>query len=142
MNWMILGATEYIFLRNGNVEPTEEERRDYDLSTGENLKLSLRLIHPTIGSFIFDYAGYGQHTIPSSVPDQGSDGYSVIGMLNLAYERQIFQLCLKIFRPPGSPYKSILPYSCLCSIRQAVSLPITVMIEERLFPFREARYPQ
>jgi hypothetical protein len=89
-NWVVLGASEYIHLRNGDAPPLHdgEERRNYDLGTGEGLKLYIDLSHPHIGTLLGNYTFYGLHAIPASVPEYGSPGYSIIGLVKLAIERE------------------------------------------------------
>jgi hypothetical protein len=87
MNWIILGASEYIHLWYDAPPDNGDERRNYDIGTGEGAKFYFELSHRKIGSLLVDYSYYGIHTIPESVPDQSSPGYSIIGILNLAFER-------------------------------------------------------
>jgi len=87
-DWVALGASEYAFL-SGEEGSSDEERREYDLGTGEGAKLGLELLHPRRGALILDYAFYGFHTIPASAPEEGYEGYAMIGMLSLALERAL-----------------------------------------------------
>ncbi len=92
LNWMILGSSEYYyFLTEGNTrDDVEEERRDYDLSTGENLKFSLSVGNKRMGTFGIVYIFNGMHTIAGSVPEGGSAGFTLIGLAGLSYEHQLF----------------------------------------------------
>lgn len=90
-NWVVLGANDYVYLR---VEPERvnqagEERRDYDLGTGLGLKFSTGLSFSEKAFIEIGYSGYGMRTIPASVPDGGSDGYTLIGIGSLQFEQNI-----------------------------------------------------
>lgn len=88
LNWIILGASEYIYLWYDTPPDNGDERRNYDLGTGEGVKFYFEVSHKKIGSLLIDYSYYGLHTIADSVPDYGSAGYSIIGILDLAFERR------------------------------------------------------
>lgn len=91
LNWLMLGGTEYYKFMNGSIpKPVSgEERRDYDLCTGENIKVALTLSHEDFGKLSLAGMFSGMHTIDDAVPDEGSDGFTSIVMLNLAYEHHI-----------------------------------------------------
>jgi hypothetical protein len=88
-NWVVLGASDFIYLRLAETPSAEEERRDYDLGTGEGVKVSFELHFPSIGLLSLSYSGYGLHTIGGSVPDGGSPGYTLLGIGTLRLERPI-----------------------------------------------------
>lgn len=88
MNWILLGASEYLHLWYDAPPDNGIERRDYDLGSGEGVKLYFELSHRRIGSILVNYSYYGIHTIAESVPEYGSTGYSIIGILDMAFERQ------------------------------------------------------
>ena len=88
LNWILIGASEYLHLWYDAPDDNGTERRNYDLGTGEGLKFSFEVSRRSIGSFLINYYYYGIHTIPESVPEYGSTGYSIIGILDLAFERQ------------------------------------------------------
>ena len=91
LNWVVLGASEYIYLQNGSVpEPANgDERRTYDLSTGEGIKIYLEIGRRELGTLLVNYSVYGLHTIPTSIPEYGSPGYSIIGLLEVSVEREL-----------------------------------------------------
>jgi len=91
VNWVVLGASDYVYLRSGPgaVNATGQERRDYDLGTGAGIKLSAGYTFPKGTEIGINYAGYGIKTIPASVPDGGSEGYAVLGSGNLQVERPV-----------------------------------------------------
>jgi hypothetical protein len=90
LNWIILGASEYIHLWYDAPSDNGDERRNYDLGTGEGGKFYFEGSHNKIGSLLIDYSYYGLHTIADSVPDYGSTGYSIIEILDIAFERRFF----------------------------------------------------
>jgi hypothetical protein len=92
-NWVVLGGSEYIYVWYDHKPYQDDniEHRQYDLSTGENLKLYITIGSPRWGEFLFNAQLYGLHTIPASVPEQGSTGNSLIGVFDLAYERRLFK---------------------------------------------------
>jgi len=85
-SWVMLGASEYSFFAEGD---PDRVLREYDLGSGEGLKLELNLAQRRMGEIAIDYAVYGLHTIPSSEPNDAFEGYTIIGMLSLAYEHAI-----------------------------------------------------
>lgn len=90
LNWVLLGASEYIYLHNSSspLPANGEERRNYDLATGEGIKVYLDISHKKIGSLLVEYSVYGLHTISTSVPEYGSPGYSIIGLLDICLEKE------------------------------------------------------
>ncbi|WP_158084264.1 DUF3943 domain-containing protein [Marispirochaeta aestuarii] len=88
LNWILLGASEYLHLWYDAPPENGTERRNYDLGTGEGVKFYFEVSHGTIGSILVNYSYYGIHTIPESVPEYGSTGYSIIGILDMAFERR------------------------------------------------------
>jgi hypothetical protein len=92
-NWVVLGGSEYIYVWYDHAPYQDDtlEHRDYDLSAGENLKLYVSIGSPQWGEFLLNAQLYGLHTIPASVPEQGSTGSSIIGIFDLAYERHLFK---------------------------------------------------
>ncbi|ULQ60260.1 DUF3943 domain-containing protein [Brucepastera parasyntrophica] len=90
-NWIIMSANDYFYLRDGSFPDPDPrvERRDYDLGTGEGFKFSLHFSQPVFGTIGFTFMFYGLHTIPASVPDYGSEGYTIINISNLSYEHLI-----------------------------------------------------
>jgi len=88
LNWIFLGASEYLHLWYDAPPENGDERRNYDLGSGEGVKFYFELSHRTIGSILINYSYYGIHTIAESVPEFGSTGYSITGILDMAFERQ------------------------------------------------------
>ncbi len=92
LNWLTLGATDYYYFASGEIAKPEsgEERRDYDLGTGENIKCSLAYSQPFLGTFSASYIFIGLHTFASSVPKEGSEGFTMIGIWDLSYEHRLW----------------------------------------------------
>lgn len=93
LNWLILGSSDYYYFVSGEIEEPQngEERRNYDLGTGGNTKLMLGYANPLIGSLGFSYVFSAMKTIPGSVPDEGSAGYTIIGMGQGWYEHKLWR---------------------------------------------------
>ena len=91
INCVILGANNYTNLRTEDAIKTEagHKRRDYDLGTGGNLKLSLTLSLPRFGKCEVAYSGYSIHTIPASNPQFGYKGFRLINIGLFKYEYPI-----------------------------------------------------
>ncbi len=91
LNWLILGASEYYYFISEEIgkPSTGEERRDYDLSTGENLKFYLSVGNNKMGTFSFWSIFNGMHTIAGAVPEEGSPGFSLISIIGFSYEHQL-----------------------------------------------------
>jgi hypothetical protein len=89
---VVLGATDYIYLRYGDVPALgsdEEDRRNYDFGLGEAGKLALSVSKPGLGELEFRLSLYNLVTIPDAVPLYGSNGDSVIGLASLSYSLPI-----------------------------------------------------
>ncbi len=88
VNWLILGATEYYYFISEEIgkPSTGEERRDYDLSTGENIKFYISVGNKKLGTFSFWSILNGMHTIAGTVPENGSPGFSIISFTGFSYE--------------------------------------------------------
>ena len=93
LNWLMLGGTEYYKFMNGDIpKPASgEERRYYDLCTGENIKMSLAFSQERFGTFSFFGMFSGMHTIDNAVPEDGSDGFTAITMMGLSYEHKVLR---------------------------------------------------
>ena len=78
LNWLILGGTEYYRFMNGDIPmpASGEERRTYDLCTGENIKLEMILSQDGFGKLTFFGMFSGMHTIDDAIPQDGSDGFT------------------------------------------------------------------
>lgn len=90
LNWLVLGCSEYPYFINGDIpRPAHlDERRDYDMGTGENIKLSLELSHDKFGTLSLFGNASGIHTIGNAVPEEGSDGFIFVGTAGFSYERK------------------------------------------------------
>ena len=91
LNWLILGGTEYYRFMNGDIPmpASGEERRTYDLCTGENIKLEMVLSQDGFGKLSLFGMFSGMHTIDDAVPEDGSDGYTTVVLLGASYEHRI-----------------------------------------------------
>ena len=91
LNWMPLAATDSVLLRYGDATKKNYtgERRDYDMGTGVSLKCDMALLLPRAGEISLSTFLYAMKTIPASVPEDGSDGSTLINVTNLSYERSI-----------------------------------------------------
>ncbi len=91
LNWLVLGGTEYYrFMNNDIPKPANgDERREYDLCTGENIKMAMTLSQKNFGKFSLFGMFSGMHTIDDAVPDEGSDGFTAVTMLGTSYEHHI-----------------------------------------------------
>jgi hypothetical protein len=86
---VVLGATDYIYLRNEKAPPLEsdeEDRRDYDYGAGEAGKLAFSVTKGDMGELGLRLALYNLVTIPGTVPRFGSEGDSLIGLASLSYD--------------------------------------------------------
>jgi hypothetical protein len=92
-HYIFLGGSEFIPLWYGDAAYSnpEEEHRKYDIGIGEGVKLYTYLAHPQWGALRFNAAFYGFHVFPATIPENGSPGYSAIGIFTLAYEQQLFK---------------------------------------------------
>ncbi len=93
LNWLMLGGTEYYKFMNGDIPSpaSGEERRTYDLCTGENIKLAMTLSHEGFGRLSFFGMFSGMHTIDDAVPENGSDGFTSVIMMGLSYEHRMLR---------------------------------------------------
>ena len=66
-----------------------EERRTYDLCTGENIKLEMILSQDGFGKLIFFGMFSGMHTIDDAIPQDGSDGFTSVVLLGASYEHKL-----------------------------------------------------
>ncbi len=91
LNWLILGSSEYYYFISDEIEKPEtgEERRDYDLSTGENIKLNISIGNKKLGTFSLWSILNGMHTIAGSIPENGSPGFTLISITGFSYEHQL-----------------------------------------------------
>ncbi len=91
VNWLILGSSEYYYFISEEIGKPEtgEERRDYDLSTGENVKFHLSIGNEKFGTFSLWSILNGMHTIAGSVPENGSPGFTLISITGFSYEYQL-----------------------------------------------------
>jgi hypothetical protein len=92
LNWLVLGSSDYYYFVSGEIDDPEngEERRNYDLGTGANTKIMAGYSNPFWGSLGFSYLFTAMQTIPGSVPDEGSSGYTIIGMWQVFYEHRLW----------------------------------------------------
>lgn len=93
LNWLMLGGTEYYKFMNGDIPmpASGEERRDYDLCTGENIKMSLSLSQDGFGRLMLFCMFSGMHPIDDAVEDDGSDGFTSVVMLGTSYEHNVLK---------------------------------------------------
>ena len=91
LNWLMLGGTEYYKFMNGDIpKPANgEERRDYDLCTGENIKLSMTLSQEDFGILSFFGMFSGMHPINDAIPENGTDGFTSVVIMGLSYEHRV-----------------------------------------------------
>ena len=91
LNWLILGGTEYYRFMNGDIPmpASGEERRTYDLCTGENIKLEMVLSQDGFGKLALFGMFSGMHTIDDAIPEDGSDGFTAVVLLGASYEHRI-----------------------------------------------------
>ena len=68
VNWVVLGASEYYYLKQGIIDPgTDEENRLYASGMGANLKLHFSVAQPVFGKFALNYMFYIMRTIQTKV---------------------------------------------------------------------------
>ena len=93
LNWLMLGGTEYYKFMNGDIPSpaSGDERRTYDLCTGENIKLAMKLSHEGFGILSFFGMFSGMHTINDAIPEDGSDGFTSVVMMGLSYEHRVLR---------------------------------------------------
>lgn len=91
INVLILGSTEYYYFLSGEIPKPEsgEERRDYDLGSGENIKLRIDITNPKMGTFSIWYMFNGLHIFAGGVPEHGSPGYTILGIAGFSYEHML-----------------------------------------------------
>ena len=91
LNWLILGGTEYYRFMNGDIPmpASGEERRTYDLCTGENIKLEMAVSQDGFGKLTLFGMFSGMHTIDDAIPEDGSDGFTTVVLLGASYEHRI-----------------------------------------------------
>ena len=91
LNWLMLGGTEYYRFMNGDIPmpANGEERRTYDLCTGENIKLEMILSQEGFGKLSLFGMFSGMHAIDDAVPEDGSDGFTSVVLLGFSYEHRI-----------------------------------------------------
>ena len=91
LNWLILGGTEYYRFMNGDIPmpASGEERRTYDLCTGENIKLEMILSQDGFGKLTLFGMFSGMHTIDDAIPEDGSDGFTSVVLLGASYEHRL-----------------------------------------------------
>ena len=91
LNWLMLGGTEYYRFMNGDIPmpANGEERRTYDLCTGENIKLEMILSQDGFGKLSLFGMFSGMHAIDDAVPEDGSDGFTSVVLLGFSYEHRI-----------------------------------------------------
>ena len=91
LNWLMLGGTEYYRFMNGDIPmpANGEERRTYDLCTGENIKLEMILSQDGFGKLSLFGMFSGMHAIDDAVPEDGSDGFTAVFLLGFSYEHKI-----------------------------------------------------
>ena len=91
LNWLILGGTEYYRFMNGDIPmpASGEERRTYDLCTGENIKLEMVLSQDGFGKLSLFGMFSGMHTIDDAIPEDGSDGFTSVVLLGASYEHRV-----------------------------------------------------
>jgi hypothetical protein len=82
-----MSANENVFLRERSSE-TGSGFRNYDFGFGEGAKVYLAVSQPRLGSLRLEYAGYGLHAIIAAREAPSSFDYSLVGMLELSYERR------------------------------------------------------
>lgn len=94
LNWVLMGSSQILYLKyEHSLYPPQEETRDYNLSTGQNTKLYLKLKYKDIFSVFFNYSVYRFNTIDASVPEEGYESNDIIGFLTLAFEKHILSSC-------------------------------------------------
>lgn len=88
LNYILLGSSEYFYFISGEIGKPEsgEERRDYDISIGENVKFYLSVGSEKIGTFSMWGIFNGLHTLPGTVPESGSPGFTIITLAGFSYE--------------------------------------------------------
>ena len=93
LNWLMLGGTEYYRFMNGDIPmpANGEERRTYDLCTGENIKLEMILSQDGFGKLSLFGMFSGMHAIDDAVPEDGSDGFTSVVLLGFSYEHRIIK---------------------------------------------------
>ena len=93
LNWLMLGGTEYYKFMNGDIPmpASGEERRDYDLCTGENIKMSMILSQDGFGRLELFSMFSGMHAIDDAVEDDGSDGFTAVFLLGTSYEHRVLK---------------------------------------------------
>ena len=93
LNWLILGGTEYYKFMNGDIPmpASGDDRRDYDLCTGENIKVSMVLSQDGFGRLAIFGMFSGMHTIEDAVEEDGSDGFTSVVMLGTSYEHKVIK---------------------------------------------------
>ena len=91
LNCILLGSSEYFYFLSGEIgKPSSgEERRDYDLSIGENVKAYFSFGNDRLGEFSLWGIFNGMHTINDAVPNSGSPGFTIITISGLSYEHKL-----------------------------------------------------
>ncbi len=93
LNWLILGGTEFYKFMNKDIPlpASGEERRFYDLCTGENVKLAMTLSQEGFGTLSMFGMFSGMHTIDDAIPEEGTDGFTAIFLLGASYEHRVLR---------------------------------------------------
>jgi len=91
LNFILMGSSDYIYHKYANIIEPGLGGRDYDFSIGENVLVNVGIENREFGKITVNYRYYGLHTFPGSVPDYGSGGYNIIGMLFLNLEKTLFK---------------------------------------------------
>lgn len=89
-NLVFLGASDIFYLKYKDLyeAPPEDERRNYSLSSGLNMKLSLSLYKEDI-SIDCRYSFYALDIIKGSVPEGGSAGTELVGACQISLRKLI-----------------------------------------------------
>ncbi len=91
LNYMVLGSSEYYYFLSGEIGKPESghERRDYDISIGENAKTYFSIGSKKLGTFSLWGIFNGMHTLGIAVPDKGSPGFTIISIAGFSYEHNL-----------------------------------------------------
>ena len=82
LNYIFMGASDIVFLKYNDIwlSTPDYERRNYSLSTGENVKARISLSWKEDLTFSLFYTFYNFHIIDTSVPEDGSSGRELVGV--------------------------------------------------------------
>ena len=91
LNWSYLCGIDYYWLLVNDAREDEngEEQRLYDLDMGGTFKTSLQLSHRVFGTLSLKAQAGIFHTIPRTIPSQGSSSTSAVQLCELSYEHML-----------------------------------------------------